>query len=135
MSGDDQDKTEWGAMDPEEFAEKMVEEIAAQPATLTHSQVDAIEQRAQADGVIRRCVLAMLTKPGKHTLESALNDREAAVAYAGLQADIRDYLEHRHDELKELFEAVDARILIALAQREDMEEILKEVNREDLSDE
>ncbi|MGH8502012.1 MAG: hypothetical protein ACREVE_05970 [Gammaproteobacteria bacterium] len=126
----DWDNIDWEAMDEEEFAVKMLERVTAEPATLTEEQEERIEKVAQRDAITRRCVLAMLTKPGKHTLESALNDREAAVAYAGLQADIRDYLKNRHDGLKEFFEAVDIRIGLALAQREDMTEIIEQAKRE-----
>jgi hypothetical protein len=37
---------------------------------------------------------------------------------------IEDYLKYRHDSLKELLTSVDVRIMVALAQHEDMDEVI-----------
>lgn len=123
----DWDKVEWDKLDEETLAELMLQRITEDPAVFTDEQIDAIEKRAQADGITRRAMLAFLSKPGKWALETIAQDREAAVAFADLQAQILDYLD-RDKSMREFFAAANVRILIALAQREDMDEIIAEVN-------
>lgn len=124
-----QDKWEnvdWDALNPDEFAMQILERMRAEPATFTPDQVQIIEKRAQADGITRRAMLALLAMPGKQVLETALEDRDAALGLAELQAHIRDYLDNRHDSLRELLQAADVRIMLALAQREDADQIIAE---------
>jgi hypothetical protein len=74
------------------------------------------------DEPTRRMALAMLTETGVKTLES-VRDRKFAMAYADMLRTLGDY-DKRLGQLKELMSTARARLLVALATREDMDEIL-----------
>lgn len=74
------------------------------------------------DGPMRRMALAMLTETGVRILES-VRDPRFAMAYADMLRSLGDY-DEQLGQLKELMSTARARLLIALATREDLDEIL-----------
>jgi hypothetical protein len=115
-------------MDDDEFGELMVARLRAAPALLDEAQVYAIESKIQGD-VNRRAAFAIASLAGEDLIEKINADREFAVAVGGVFLDL-DAMKARYQQLLELFETLHARLAIAVAVREDMEEILAESRTE-----
>ena len=109
-------------MDDEQFGELMLERLRAAPALLDESQVYAIERTIRGD-VTRRAAFAIASVAGADLIEKISADREFAVAVGDIFNSL-DELKARHQQLGELFETIHARLVIAVAVREDMTEIL-----------
>ncbi len=114
---------DWNAMDEDEFASAIVKQLTATPAQLTCEQMDKIEARWRNDMNDRRCALAMLTKAGGELSEIVKKDRLFAEAAAAVQQHIPQLIEF-HKTMIQLFQRVDAWLLIALAERDDMRDLL-----------
>lgn len=112
------------AMDADQFGDLMVARLRAAPALLTHAQVNAIEKRIQGDWQ-RRAAFAVASVAGADLIEKISADREFAVAAAQVFTNLAE-VKGRYQELLNLFETLQARLAIAVAVREDMEEILAE---------
>jgi hypothetical protein len=123
----DWDKIDWDALDDDEFAELIIRKVENEPPVISDDDVEAIEKQAQLDGVTRRAAMLVLTKPGKWLIDTIDTDRGFALAHAQVHASIDDYLK-RQAPLLHLMERAKARISVALAWREDMDEILREAN-------
>jgi hypothetical protein len=116
---------DWAAMDDKTYCENMDKVINAAPPLLSFEDMDKLE-RWWRDGVRRRrCSLILLTTPAKELVEKVQKDRGFAVAVADVLDGIKD-LTNVAQELTELFNAVEARTILALAAREDMQEIMDE---------
>jgi hypothetical protein len=113
----------------EVFADKMLRNIRKSPALMTHEQMYEYEKGVQTDsGIARRGALAVLTQPGAKLIDGIYQDRETAVAMAAMYELISVY----HKDLEGLTKLVDvalARLIVALANRTDMNEILAEGRR------
>jgi hypothetical protein len=96
------------------------------PAVLTQDKMFSLEKAIEADreGVCRRPALTVLTKPGKHLLDEIGNDAELAAAESAqiLQA-LGPYTE-RLQSLLDMRLKSEAWLMVALATREDMNELL-----------
>lgn len=121
---------DFDSMDEDQFGELMLERIRAAPALLDESQVYAIESKIQGD-VTRRAAFAIASVAGADLLEKISTDRDFAVAVGGVFNSLGE-VKARYQQLLELFEAIHARLAIAVAVREDMEEILAESRTEPL---
>ncbi len=109
----------------EQFADEVTAKVKAAPAWFTHEQMAKAEREFQANGVTRRIALAVLTKSGQELIDAVSADRDFAVAMADWSAGGDGYLAGLEAERKTV-EHAQARVLIALAHREDMDEVLSE---------
>lgn len=117
-------------MDEEQFGELMLARLRAAPALLDKSQVYAIESNIQGD-VNRRAAFAIASVAGDDLIEKISADREFAVVVGSVFNSL-DKVKARYQELLDLFETLQARLAVAVAVREDMEEILAESRTEPL---
>ena len=109
--------------DDPNFAEKMLAQIMAMPAPLSDRDEVTIETRLKHDGVVRRMALAVLTKPGKFTLTHAAKDRKFAEALAAIFVRLPGVTEF-HQDLTKTLQQAHVWLMLALAQRADMEKLL-----------
>ncbi len=115
---------DFDSMEKDQFGELMLERIRAAPALLDESQVYAIESKIQGD-VTRRAAFAIASVAGADLLEKISTDRDFAVAVGDVFNSLGE-VKARYQQLLELFEVIHARLTIAIAVREDMEDILAE---------
>lgn len=115
-------------MDVDQFGELMLARLRAAPALLDESQVYAIESKIQGD-VARRAAFAIASVAGDDLLEKVSTDREFAVAVGSVFNSLGE-VRARYQQLLNLFESIHARLAIAVAERDDMEEILAESRTE-----
>jgi hypothetical protein len=106
---------------------KVLRQMRAAPALFTQEEMYKLEASIaeDRDGMPRRVALALLARPGGDFLDSIAADREAAVALAEVSKSLGGYVK-RLRELTKLMEAAQGRMVIALANREDMDSVLKE---------
>lgn len=91
---------------------------------LTCEEMDNIEALWLKEKVNRRAALVMLTKPWAELNKMIIEDRGFAVAAAQVQILAKEV--NLYKALAELMEAADMRIMLALASREDMVEVIEE---------
>jgi len=111
-------------MDEDQFADRLYEQVEASPALINMEQVDTIEKIIRTD-MFRRAALLFATSSGAEICDKILNDRDFALAAADVFQGL-DGAETRYRQLADLLAAIHARLLVALAGREDMQEILDE---------
>lgn len=119
---------DFDSMDEDQFGELMLERLRAAPALLDESQMYAIESKIKGD-VTRRAAFAVASLAGADLLEKVSIDREFAVAVGAVFNSLGEAI-GRYQQLSELLESIHARLAIAVAVREDMEEILAEPRTE-----
>ena len=119
---------DFGAMDEDEFVELVLKRVKSAPPALTDAQVKSIEEQAQIDGVTRRIALAILMRPDLSLVNSIESDREAAVAFADCLARMDGYIS-RMKILAEMANSVKTKMMVALATRHDMREVIAEGKR------
>jgi DNA primase catalytic subunit len=103
------------------FAERIYEQIEASPPILTKDQVQEIEKLIKNDA-IRRTALFLASMSGAETCKKIADDREFAVATAGIYSEL-PALQERYQALVSLFEDLNKRLMVALCSREDLQEI------------
>ena len=110
----------------EEQCEAMLDALYANPALLTTKQVDTIEGvfREKRFGMNRRAALAIAVQDGPF-FRSLKDDRQKAVLMAAVLETTTGQVNMLR-ELVELFETVNARLMLAIAAREDCNEVMKE---------
>ena len=113
-------------MDPENFAVALTAKLSDAPATLTCAQMDEIEQHWRDTMPARRCALIMITKSFAWLRDSVQEDREFALSVADTMQCATAALSSYKATIK-LLENATLRASVALAYREDMAEILDEV--------
>ena len=74
-------------------------------------------------GLTRRMALHSLCRAGADLIDGIEKDQEIALAMAELSSNLTDYI-NRLKSLTEIMESAQARLLVSLAQRADMTEIL-----------
>ena len=111
------------AMSSDEFADAMIKEVISAPAQLTCEQMDQIEARWRHDMSARRCALIMLTKPGTDYLEMVESKRDFAEAVAEIMQFLPELIKF-HEAMIELLQRVNTWSMVAIAGREDMQELL-----------
>lgn len=116
------------SMDEDLFGDLMLARLRDAPALLDESQMYAIENKIQGD-VTRRAAFAIASVAGADLLEKISTDREFAVAVGDVFNSLGE-VKARYQQLLDVFEAIHARLAIAVAVREDMEEILAESRTE-----
>lgn len=121
---------DFDSMDEDQFGELMLERLRAAPALLDESQMYAIESKIKGD-VTRRAAFAIASLAGADLLEKVSTDREFAVAVGTVFNSLGEVI-GRYQQLSELLESIHARLAVAVAVREDMEEILADSRTEPL---
>ncbi|WP_126286629.1 hypothetical protein [Burkholderia stagnalis] len=126
-------KKEWkqiksNTMGKNKFADRIFEQIEAAPALISKDDVQSIENVIARDS-FRRAALLFATSSGAELCRKIENDREFARAVAHVHEELGSVVE-RYRELASLIHTVDARLMIALCGREDMQEIIQEVRQE-----
>jgi len=114
---------EWGQMSSEDFAESILVKLETEEAALTCEEMDIIEQFWRDDMRNRRCALVFLTKPFSEIREQIESDRGFAVCAAAAMDCIEP---DRYQTIANLLRDVQRRLMVAVACREDMEEVLEE---------
>jgi hypothetical protein len=112
---------EAGLMPDGTFADRIFEAVEASPPIIEEDQVTELEKRIQGD-VLRRMVFALGSKSGAETCKKIKEDRGYAVMAAGILSEL-PALQARYQSLVEMFNALDARLCVALCVREDLAEI------------
>lgn len=115
---------DWNAMDDKTYEANLEKLIDTAPALLSFEEMDQIE-KWWCEGIRRRrCSLVLLTMPAKELTEKVHSDRDFAIAVADVLDGIKDVV-NVSEELTQLFRAVEARTILALSVREDMQEIVE----------
>jgi hypothetical protein len=122
MSGD-----EINALDADTFSDVIFERVRTSPATLSEAEMRELEEAVRADhfGYARRGALGVLTQTGAEIINAVAEDRPTAVAFADLLNRITAYRNALTD-LLDLLRQAEARLLVALANRDDMQEVMAE---------
>jgi hypothetical protein len=120
--------SEINALDPDAFSDAIFDEVKKAPATLSDEEVRQLEEEFRQDiaGYARRGAFGILAQTGAHIIAAVAKDRPTAVAFADLYGRVAAY-KGALTELLELVRQAEARLLVALANREDMTEIMAEV--------
>jgi hypothetical protein len=98
--------------------------LTAEPL-FSKAEMWAIEKNFVASGLARRGGLATLSLSGAKLISEIETDRESALAFANLSKYIANYLEISSD-INKLLETAQSRLIVALANRMDCEEIFAE---------
>lgn len=112
---------------PPEETERLLESVKGAPALLEDSLIPALEERLRKTGTARRIAFYVATKSFDELKNGILSDRELAVAMADVQRCARDAGEGLSIAYGIVLQS-QARILAALSERGDCDEILAEVN-------
>ncbi len=116
--------TDWDALSPDDFADKLIADLDSKGPLLTCDDMDKLERLWEEERRGRRCALVLMTKPFSWVREQVETDRDFAAAVAAC------YSYTRENELYKgtaaLIEQANLWAMIALAGREDMNELLAE---------
>lgn len=123
------DAVDWDALSPGEFAELIIQRAKEAPPTITKAQLYDIEKGVQATDATRRAAIAVLTMPGSELMQIVVSGQETALAFAQLAEWIDCFLE-KQQRVKDLVKSAQAKLLVALAQREDMHNLLDQATSE-----
>jgi hypothetical protein len=107
--------------------EKLFEQLEAQPAQIEDADRMDAQFLSASDRRIRRAALLTLEQSGKELLDSVTEDREMAVAMACVMSTATDYAKSLR-EFAEIMENASFRIRLALCNRPDMAEVIKEAD-------
>jgi hypothetical protein len=112
--------------------EKFLRQLREAPAVFTDAEMYSLEAKigADGDGPTRRIALAVLTTSGSRLLDEIAADRDYAVAVADVYQHLDGYL-GRLRELTELMSAAQVRMMLALANREDMYAVMQQAKTGD----
>ena len=111
----------------EKQAEKIFNTLLKSRAPLRKRDLDELEQHARDDshGVNRRLAFSIMTLSGKKLVAAVRKDRDAAVAFAECADCLHGTIGHL-EGLLGFMRCAETRTRIALAIREDMQEIIAE---------
>jgi hypothetical protein len=109
----------------DQFADRMLKQVRAAPALLKLEEIEEAERNFQSWSVARRSVLATLSKSGNELIDAIEKDRAIAVVFACLLDSIGDYLLYLQS-IEKMVGAAQGRLLVALANRVDMDGVLAE---------
>lgn len=98
--------------------------MEAAPAFLSHEQVYELEDEIRGDQ-IRRAALALSSLTGADMLKKIESDRDFAVLASGI-SDEMPALQEKYRGLADILKGLQGRVLIALASREDMQQVIEE---------
>lgn len=112
-------------MDMNIFADRLFEIVEASPPILNREQIEDVEDAFQSGQRTRRAALLFASMTGKEMVNKAINDRDFAVIMSGI-ADELTNLQAMYRDMADLLGSVRARVLVALASREDMQQVIEE---------
>jgi hypothetical protein len=95
---------------------------------VSRRRIQKLEQTAELRDWVRRAMWLVLAMPGKELIDKVAADRQAAVAWAHLSDASAEY-RNSVCRILEFVEVMQARLLVALATREDMDQLFAEVRR------
>lgn len=106
---------------------ELFQAVLEAPASVSATVLDDIEKAFGTNhwGPTRRAALAFMSKTGREQMEIFTDSRSGAVAIATLDEGVREYSRQLR-ALADIMDAASARILLGLAQREDMSEVIEE---------
>ncbi|MEW8548577.1 MAG: hypothetical protein AB2693_34175 [Candidatus Thiodiazotropha sp.] len=111
-----------------DLANNLLAKLKAEGPVFTIDDLGRFEDRLHKNAATRRAALAVLTKPFSEIQEMIENNRDFAVATADiLTCTDPELYQATHD----LLENARTRMVLLLACREDMEEIIEEAEREE----
>ena len=116
----------WDALDPDEFAEKITALAEHKGPALTVEDMDAVERVWETQMPMRRCALVMMTKPFAWLCEQVETDRHFALTVAEVYRALCDGAGF-YQEVADLMTQTQAKMMLALCVREDMDALLAEV--------
>lgn len=100
--------------------------MAEKEPAIPRELLDVVESDMNGPGVLavnRRMVLAYLSMPFKESADAIRTDRDKAITFAAIYLCTKSSVE-KYRSLVEFMNAAEARLMVSLAQREDMLEIL-----------
>ncbi len=116
---------DWAALDQDEFAEKITALAESKGPALTLDDMDTIEQVWNTQMPMRRCTLAMMTKPYSWLAQKVETDRDFALTVAGIYGALCNGVGF-YKTVANLMEQAEAKMMIALCTREDMDALIAE---------
>ncbi len=96
---------------------------------LGDGEAEAIEKFLRRNGIWRRMALAFLSRTWNETADPVRTERESALAFAAVFHALEETAGN-YKRIAELMESAKARLMVALATREDMAQILAEAKSE-----
>lgn len=117
-------KIESNTMDPDVFADRLFDQLEASPGLLSKEQVSKIESLIQHDQ-IRRASFAIAALSGKDLCDGIAKDREFAVTVGGIYSELPAMIK-KYQQLTDIFNQLETRLMIALYNREDMDAVISE---------
>lgn len=115
---------DWNSMDPDAFADAMEARVTEAGKLLTCDEMDLIEERWRDGTRDRRCSLIMLTEEYPSLRQKVMESREFAEAMASVMGAARQQAKFLAG-LSDLMRQVEVRAMLALANREDMDDVIK----------
>ncbi len=119
----------------DQFADRMFRKIEKAPAWFKNSdEVERFNKKISDRTWIRRMATAVLEMSGKQLIERVEKDRDFTAALVPWYDRINDYLKML-DDVKDLVGHAQARFTLAIANREDMDQVFEEARKEERDDE
>ena len=115
----------WDALDPDEFAEKITALAECKGPALTVEDMDAVERVWETHMPMRRCALAMMTKPFSWLTQKVETDRDFALTVAEVHRALSEGAGF-YQMVANLMEQALAQTMLALCTREDMDALIAE---------
>lgn len=109
----------------DEDAEQILADAMKLPAELSCEEMDELERWWELERPNRRCALIYLTRPFKWVRKKTESSREFAVTLASIGELLNEQLAN-YKRLVEMLERAQARMILALACRRDMEAVLED---------
>ena len=125
----DWDDPAWGNMSENEFYDALAVKMEGEPAILDMQGMDRIESMWKEDMRNRRCILAALLKPFSEIREGIEKDDGFAEAMAACYVRANNTAEML-ETIAGLVRNAESRMMVALAHRPDMGEIVERAKAE-----
>lgn len=127
------ERIDWASLTPEEAAETLLEKVLNAPATLTKENVDEDEASLNAQSWIRRTGVSLQTISGRELCENVKDDKDTAIVLAEWSNAVGEYIK-KVNAIVEILEASRLRVMVALARREDVDQIMEAAAKDDQGD-
>lgn len=122
----DSESINWATLDPDEFAEKITALVESKGPALTVEDMDAVERVWKSQMPMRRSALVMMTKPFSWLSQKVETDRHFALTVAEVYSALCEGAGF-YQEVADLMTQTQAKMMLALCVREDMDALLAEV--------
>jgi len=108
---------------------KLIRAARKAPALIKREDVERFERRAQQRDIGRRLMWVILSMSGKDLIEQVRTDRVYAVNMAVVADGMQRYRES-NAQLNSFVDSAEARLMVALAYRKDMDEVIAEAREQ-----